>query len=92
LAGAPIAQSYKIPFISPISTNPKGTVDNGKLNDYAFRACFIDPFQGTVMANFATKSLGAKTVAIYIDNSSDYAKGLAKFFEEAMLRMAAPLW
>lgn len=85
LAGLPIAASNKIPFISPIATNPKVTFDNGKLNDYAFRACFIDSFQGTIMANFAGKSLKAKKAAIYIDNSSDYAKGLAEFFEKAFV-------
>lgn len=86
LAGAPIANANKIPFVSPISTNPRVTFENGKLNDYAFRACFIDPFQGTVMANFASKSLKAKTAAIYIDNSSDYAKGLAQYFEESFVK------
>lgn len=86
LAGSPIAHDNKIPFVSPISTNPRVTFDNGKVKDYAFRACFIDPFQGTVMANFATKSLKAKTAAVYIDNSSDYAKGLAKFFEESFVK------
>lgn len=86
LAGSPIAHANKIPFVSPISTNPRVTFENGKLNDFAFRACFIDPFQGTVMASFATKSLKAKTAAIYIDNSSDYAKGLAQYFEESFVK------
>lgn len=86
LAGSPIATDNKIPFVSPISTNPKVTYENGQLKEYAFRACFIDPFQGTVMANFAAKSLNAKKAAIYIDNSSDYAKGLAQFFEESFVK------
>ncbi|EGO64181.1 branched chain amino acid ABC transporter substrate-binding protein [Acetonema longum DSM 6540] len=87
LAGSQVAHDNKVPFITPTSTNPKVTVDDsGKVKEYAFRACFIDPFQGTVMANFAFKSLGAKTAAVYIDNSSDYAKGLAQFFEEAFVQ------
>ncbi|MDD4600403.1 MAG: ABC transporter substrate-binding protein [Negativicutes bacterium] len=86
LATLQIAQDHKIPLLTATGTNPKITVDdNGKVRPYAFRSCFIDPFQGTIMANFATKSMKAKTAAIYIDNSSDYSKGLAKFFEEAFI-------
>lgn len=85
LAASQVAHDNKVPFISPTSTNPKVTVDGGKTKEFAFRACFIDPFQGTVMANFALKSVKAKTAAIYIDNSSDYAKGLAEFFEKAFV-------
>lgn len=85
LAAAPVAMSNKVPFITTSSTNPKVTVEDGKVKDYAFRVCFIDPFQGTVMANFASKSLNVKTAAIYIDNSSDYSKGLAEFFEKAFV-------
>lgn len=86
LAASQVAHDNKVPFISTSSTNPKVTVDNGQIKDYAFRVCFIDPFQGTVMANFASKSLKAKTAAIYIDNSSDYSKGLAQFFEESFVK------
>ena len=86
LAASQVAHDNKVPFISTTSTNPKVTVDGGKVRDYAFRACFIDPFQGTVMANFASKSLKAKTAAVYIDNSSDYSKGLAQFFEESFIK------
>ncbi len=81
LEAAPICQKYKIPMISPSSTNPKVT----ETGDYIFRVCFIDPFQGTVMANFATKTLNAKKVAIFTDAKSDYSKGLAKFFKEKYL-------
>ena len=86
LAASQVAHDSKVPFISTTSTNPKVTVDGGKVREYAFRACFIDPFQGTVMANFASKSLQAKTAAVYIDNSSDYSKGLAQFFEESFVK------
>lgn len=87
MAASPVAHANKVPFISNTATNPKVTVgDDGKVLPYAFRACFIDPFQGTVMANFASKSLKVKTAAIYGDQSSDYAKGLAKFFEEGFVK------
>ena len=78
LEAAPICQQSKIPMISPSSTNPKVT----ETGDYIFRVCFIDPFQGTVMANFAAKTLKAKKVAILTDVKSDYSKGLAKYFKE----------
>ena len=82
LEAAPICQQSKIPMISPSSTNPKVT----ETGDYIFRVCFIDPFQGTVMANFATKTLKAKKVAVFTDVKSDYSKGLAKFFKEQFVK------
>ena len=81
LEAAPICQKEGIPQISPSSTNPKVT----ETGDYIFRVCFIDPFQGTVMANFAKKTLKAQKIAIFTDVKSDYSKGLAKFFKEAFL-------
>lgn len=83
IAGSAINDSSKIVTITPMGTNPRVTVDTkGNTKPYMFRACFIDPFQGTVMAKFAKDTLGAKKVAIMIDNSSDYSKGLAKFFKQ----------
>ena len=82
LEAAPICQQNKIPMISPSSTNPKVT----ETGDYIFRVCFIDPFQGTVMANFASKTLKAKKVAIFTDVKSDYSKGLAKYFKEGFTK------
>jgi branched-chain amino acid transport system substrate-binding protein len=76
LAAAPIAQQYKVPMISPSSTNPKVT----EIGDYIFRVCFIDPFQGTVMAKFAVETLKVKKVAILRDVKSDYSMGLADYF------------
>lgn len=77
-------QSAKIPMITPTSTNPKVTVgDDGKRKDYVFRACFIDPFQGTVGAKFAYDSLKAKTAAVMYDVGNDYSKGLADYFKAA---------
>src|SRR4029077_3134099 len=78
LAAAPIAQNYKVPMISPSSTNPKVT----EVGDYIFRVCFIDPFQGTVMAKFAWDTLKSKKVAVMKDMKSDYSVGLTSFFKE----------
>lgn len=78
LAMAPIAQNYKIPMITPSSTNPKVT----EQGDYIFRVCFIDPFQGTVMAKFAKEQLKATKIAILRDVKNDYSVGLANFFTE----------
>jgi branched-chain amino acid transport system substrate-binding protein len=83
LAAAPVAQEAKIPMITPSSTNPKVT----EVGDYISRVCFIDPFQGSVMAKFAANTLKAKTAAILGDNSSDYSKGLTKFFEEEFTKL-----
>ncbi len=82
LEAAPLCQQAKVPMVSPSSTNPKVT----ESGDFIFRVCFIDPFQGTVMANFATKTLKAKKVAVFTDVKSDYSKGLAKFFKEQFAR------
>lgn len=78
LAMAPIAQNHKIPMISPSSTNPKVT----EQGDYIFRVCFIDPFQGAVMAQFAHQNLKATKAAILRDLKSDYSVGLADYFEK----------
>ena len=82
LEAAPICQQNGIPMVTPASTNPKVT----ETGDNIFRVCFIDPFQGTVMANFVTKTLKAKKVAVFTDVKSDYSKGLAKFFKEGFLK------
>ena len=81
LEAAPICQQNKIPMISPSSTNPKVT----EVGDYIFRVCFIDPFQGTVMANFALRTLHLKNVAVLTDVKSDYSLGLAKFFKQGFI-------
>lgn len=87
LAMAPKAQEAKIPMITPSSTNPKVT----EVGDYIFRVCFIDPFQGTVMAKFATDTLKAKNVAILKDNKSDYSLGLSQFFSETFLKLGGAI-
>ena len=82
MAAGNIVKENKVPAVGTSCTNPQVTANN----DYYFRACFIDPFQGTVMAKFATAELGVGNAAILIDNSSDYAKGLAQFFKENFVK------
>jgi branched-chain amino acid transport system substrate-binding protein len=81
MAAAPTAQSNKVPMISPASTNEEVT----KKGDYIFRICFIDPFQGEALANFAIKSLNAKRAAVLIDMRQDYSLGLADAFKRTFL-------
>lgn len=81
LEAAPICQQSKIPMISPASTNPKVT----EVGDYVFRVCFIDPFQGTVMAKFAVGK-GWKRFAVLTDVKQDYSVGLAQFFKEGVAK------
>lgn len=78
---APLAQREKIPMIATGATNPKVT----QTGNYIFRVCFIDDFQGTVMAKFALSDLKAKKVATLTSVSSAYSVGLAKFFKETFV-------
>jgi len=80
MAMAPIAQENKTLLVSPSGTNPKVT----DFGDYIFRVCFIDPFQGHVMAKFALQNLKMKNIAILRDIKSDYSIGLAQFFAETL--------
>ena len=77
LAVAPIAQAASVPEVASTATNEKVTL----VGDYIFRACFIDPFQGTVMANYVWNTLKVKTAAVLYDNGNDYNKGLAEYFK-----------
>ena len=83
LAAAPKAQTAKVPMISPSSTNPAVT----QVGDYIFRVCFIDPFQGEVMAKFAANTLKAKKAAIMLDFNSPYSRGLTEFFESSFTKL-----
>jgi branched-chain amino acid transport system substrate-binding protein len=74
-----VANNYETPMITPWSTNPDSTKDR----PYAFRGCFLDPFQGPVLANFITEEFGFTKAAVLYDVASDYPKGLAEFFKEA---------
>ena len=76
MAGGEVAKDAKVPCIGLSCTNPLVTAGN----DYYFRVCFIDPFQGTVMANYAYNTIKAKTAVIVQEVSNDYSVGLAKFF------------
>lgn len=83
IAQAQIANDTKTILLSPSGTAPNVTEnEDGSINEYVFRTSYIDPFQGTVAANFAAKELSVKTAAIYSDSASDYAKGLAAAFKE----------
>jgi branched-chain amino acid transport system substrate-binding protein len=78
LEGADVCQQFHIPMISPSSTNPKVT----EKGDYIFRVCFIDPFQGKLIANFVRDTLKAQKVAVMTDVASAYSVGLTTYFEE----------
>ncbi len=82
-----IAEGAKTVLISPWSTNPKTTLDakSGAPKKYVFRAAFIDPFQGRVVARFAMDNLRAKRAAVLYDVASDYNKGIAEFFKETFV-------
>ena len=84
MATIPVAMGSKIPIISASATADKGVTvdDKGKVNDFVFRLCFNDSFQGVTMANFASNNLSAKKAVIIKDNSSDYGKGLAENFRK----------
>lgn len=79
-----IAESNKVALISPWSTNPKTTLDanTNAPKQYVFRACFIDPFQGRVVAKFALEQLKATKAAVLYDVASEYNKGIAEFFKQ----------
>ena len=79
-----IAESSETVLITPWSTNPKTTLDatTNEPKKYVFRACFIDPFQGRVVAKFALENLKAKKAAVLYDVASDYNKGIAEFFKQ----------
>ena len=81
-----IANNYKTPMITPWSTNPDTTKDR----PYVFRACFLDPFQGPVLANFITSEFKFTKAAVLYDVASDYPKGLAEFFKKAWEGLHGP--
>jgi branched-chain amino acid transport system substrate-binding protein len=78
LEGGPIAQAARIPMVTPLATNPKVT----EIGNYIFRVCFIDEFQGRVMARFAKEHLHASRAGILTDTKQDYSIGLSDFFKE----------
>jgi len=87
LAAAPICQNAGVPMISPSSTNPRVT----EIGDHIFRVCYIDPFQGMVIAKFARNTLHFSKGAIFRDNKNDYSVGLANYFSEAYKGMGGTI-
>jgi len=84
IATAALVNKAGIPQIGTVSTNPAVTVDRkGKVRPYSFRICFTDPYQGKLIAYFASQDLGKKTAAILYDIASDYSQGLREFFMES---------
>ncbi len=81
-----VANNYGTPMITPWSTNPDATKDR----PFVFRGCFLDPFQGPVLANFITEEFGFTKAAVLYDVASDYPKGLAEFFKEAWEKVHGP--
>ena len=86
-AAAPKAQASHIPMISPSSTDPAVT----QTGNYIFRACFVDTFQGEVMASFAVNTLKAKKAAILTDFNSPYSKGLTDYFKLSFGRLGGTI-
>lgn len=84
MAGGPIFAEAKIPAVAVSATNPAVT----KGNDFYFRVCFLDPFQGTVGAAYAFNELKAKKVAVIREVSNDYSVGLAKFFVDHFVKLS----
>jgi branched-chain amino acid transport system substrate-binding protein len=78
LAAAPVAQRYQVPMVTPASTNERVTA----VGDYIFRVCFIDPFQGEVLAKFAFNDLKARRAAVLRDIQEDYSVGLTDSIQQ----------
>ncbi|MGT2887745.1 ABC transporter substrate-binding protein [Streptococcus didelphis] len=82
-AGSPNATAAAVPVVTPAGTQDDLTIaKDGKTYDYIYRATFTDSYQGNMLAKFASDALGAKKVALFYDNSSDYAKGITKRFKK----------
>jgi branched-chain amino acid transport system substrate-binding protein len=82
-AAAPFCQAAQVPMVTPSSTHPEVT----KVGDYIFRTCFIDPFQGEVMAAFAYNTLELKTIATFMDLKNEYSMNLGKIFNDKFSEM-----
>ncbi|KAB2911069.1 MAG: ABC transporter substrate-binding protein [Kofleriaceae bacterium] len=87
MVGGQIAQQYNVPMISPSSTNPQVT----QIGDMVFRVCFLDDFQGKVMARFAREELKAEKAAILFDQGQPYSKGLADYAEKSFKEMGGKI-
>ena len=84
MAIAPLAKENGLVVFTPSGTNSAVTMDGTVVNPYVFRSCFIDPFQGQVLANFASNDLAASKAVIMVNNGSEYSKELARIFTEQL--------
>lgn len=87
IAGGQVAQKYGVPMISPSSTNARVT----QIGDMVYRVCFIDAFQGYVVAKFATENLKARKIAILYDQTQAYSKGLKEDFKNAFTKLGGTI-
>jgi branched-chain amino acid transport system substrate-binding protein len=87
LEAAPVAQAAGIPLITPAATNPKVT----QVGDCIFRVCFIDPFQGDVIAAFARRRLGVKRAALLVEAGAPYSVGLAEYFSKTFTALGGEI-
>ena len=92
IACAPMVNDAKVPLLCSTATNPKVTInDDGSLNEYVWRLCFTDPYQGKVIAQYAYKELGMRKAVILYDVGSDYAVGLNQYFEDNFTKLGGEL-
>jgi len=87
IPGGEVANKAGIPMLSASATNP--LVTQGK--EYVFRACFLDPFQGEVMARYTFEDLGIKKAALLVDIAQDYSVGLAKFYRDTFKKLGGEI-
>jgi branched-chain amino acid transport system substrate-binding protein len=87
LEAAPIAQSDKIPMMTPTATNPRIT----EVGDFIFRVCFLDEFQGRMLARFAREQLKAQKIFTLTDVKQDYSVDLLKFFEDEFTKLGGTI-
>jgi branched-chain amino acid transport system substrate-binding protein len=84
----PIAEAGKVPIITTTASNIKVTLnDNGSVKPYMFRTCFIDPYQGFALANYAYKDLGKRKAAFIYDVGAAYSAGILQYFEAEFTRL-----
>jgi branched-chain amino acid transport system substrate-binding protein len=88
----PIAEAGKVPVVTTTASNIKVTLnDNGSVKPYIFRTCFIDPYQGTALANFAFRDLKKRKAAFIYDVGSAYSAGILQYFDAEFLRLGGKL-
>jgi branched-chain amino acid transport system substrate-binding protein len=89
---APVMNDAKVPAVATTATNPRVTVtESGALNQYMFRACFTDPYQGSVAATYAYEKLGKRNAAIFMTVDDAYSAGLTQFFKESFIKLGGKI-